>query len=112
VFYTRKNAEELEDLHTGHLVKTVTKQSGVYEGLPGVSTFVVGQKKVHSRAMDKLGRSGDELEKCPREELLKLLQQATSTKKGSQPKVNKAGADDSDSDEDSSSSNKSGSHLN
>lgn len=66
-------AGELEDLHKDHLVKTVTKQPGDYKGSPGVSTFVVGQKKAHGKAVEKGGGRGDNLEKYSREELLQLL---------------------------------------
>jgi hypothetical protein len=97
-------AEELEDLHADSSVKTISKKPGRYEGSPGAETFVVGQKKGAGKST-ATGRKEDDYEKLSRDELLRMLRVAhiSPQKKGSQPKVARAGANSSDAGESSSS---------
>jgi len=100
----RFSAAELEDLHAANSVKTVSKTQSHYSGLPGVETFVVGQKKGKALAGGSAQATADEFDGKSREELLAMLRKASisPTKTGSQPKENRAGVGSGGVDEDSS----------
>ncbi len=98
------SALELEDLHAVNSVKTASKQTGRYEGSPGVESFTVGRRKGTAASTDVEKEAADDLEGKTREELLALLRNTSisSKDKGSQPTARKAGVGSGDIDGDSS----------
>jgi hypothetical protein len=92
--------KEMEDLHAEHSVKTAGKQTGRYEGSPGVETFVVGQKKGQQASGGIAQAADEELEKYTKEELLELLRKTKISPqgRGSQPRANRAGVGSDDVD--------------